>query len=97
MFYESADELMSTVNLKLLKSLPRCHPRRGSAFSYVSRIATNMLCSQVTRNKKLANRYPPLDELTVATTPDEGSGFHSRLALDDLTEADLRNQKLVSN
>jgi hypothetical protein len=84
MIYENEDELTSIVNTKLLKSLPQYCPIRGTAFAYVSRIALNMLASTVTRAKKLANRYPALDEVISQTVADPAANIDSQLAVDDL-------------
>ena len=84
--HEDEDELLSVVDRKLMRSLPEYCLDRGTAFAFVFRLTVNMLSTTVTRRRKLAARFPPLDELTIATTPDEGSGINSKLALDDLAE-----------
>jgi hypothetical protein len=56
MRHGEVDELMAVVNGKLLRSLPNCSPERGTAFAFVSRLTTNMLCTVVTQRKKLAAR-----------------------------------------
>ena len=59
---------MSIVNRKLLVSLPQFSRERGSAFSFVSRVTTNVLRTAVTHNRKLMGRYAPLEETLIATT-----------------------------
>jgi hypothetical protein len=54
--YQDEHELLSIVNRKLLVSLPQYDPHRGTAFTFVSRLTLNMLCTSVTLQKKLAGR-----------------------------------------
>ena len=77
--------MLAIVNRKLLISLPQFNRERGSAFSFVSRLATNMLCTRVTYRRKMASRYEPLDEVLAASTPDERANLGSAIHLADLT------------
>ncbi|PWT83898.1 MAG: hypothetical protein C5B58_05730 [Acidobacteria bacterium] len=93
MQFEDESELMSIVNRKLLVSLPQYNRARGTAFSFVSRVALNMLATTVTHRRKLAARYSPLDKTLMLTLPDEtGGGFDSAVRLDDL-RAQIRSIK----
>jgi hypothetical protein len=83
--YEPENELLAAVNEKLLWSLPRFDPERGRAFAFVSRTVLNTLCTRVTYQRKMASRFPPLDDTLVATVPDESAAFNSPIALSDLT------------
>jgi hypothetical protein len=51
--YADEGELMSTINRKLLVSLPQFDRARGTAFSFVSRLSLNMLATSVTHSRKL--------------------------------------------
>jgi Sigma-70 region 2 len=84
MRHEDIDELVSIVNGKLLRSLPRYSPERGTAFAFVSRLTVNMLCTTVTHRKKLAARYPPLERTLALNLPDNRREIDSTLAVDDL-------------
>ena len=43
--YLPEDELPSEVSVKLIKSIERFNPERGTAFTYVSRVVANVLCT----------------------------------------------------
>ena len=55
--YRSEDELISDINFKLLRSVSRFDPKRGSAFTFVSHVITNVLCTSVTNARKHAGRF----------------------------------------
>jgi hypothetical protein len=84
--YEDEDELVSIVNAKLLKSLRQYSATRGTAFSFVSRLTVNMLATTVTYKRKMAGRFPPLEDGLVAMVPDERVAFSSQVAVDDLVQ-----------
>jgi hypothetical protein len=84
MRHEELDELMAIVNGKLLRSLPRYRPERGSAFAFVSKLTVNMLATTVTHRKKMAARYPALDRTFALNLPDQERDFDSTVALDDM-------------
>lgn len=84
MAYEAEDELLSSVYRKLMVSVLQFDRTRGSAFSFVSKLTLNMLATNVTHRKKLANRYPALDRTLMLTVADETAGLDSDLALADL-------------
>ena len=84
--HEDEDELLAIVNRKLLISLPQFDRTRGSAFSFVSRLAVNMLCTTVTHRCKLASRYPALEESLALSLADERADLNSQLAVDDLVQ-----------
>ena len=83
--FEDEDELLSVVNRKLLVSVPQYDRARGSAFSFVSKLCLNQLCTVVTLKKKLARRYEALTETVIHTTPDSAN-FESQIAVDDLAQ-----------
>src|SRR6516225_4387084 len=60
--YYSEAELLSDVNFKLVRSVAKFNPARGSAFSFVSCLIENELRSSVSRARKQCARYVELDE-----------------------------------
>src|SRR5262249_55586532 len=45
--YCAEDELLSDVNFKLLRAVGRFDPAKGTAFTFVSQVITNALCTAV--------------------------------------------------
>ena len=63
--YCAEAELLSDINFKLLRSVARFDPRKGSAFTFVSKIIDSSLRTSVTATRKNWVRHPELsDELT---------------------------------
>jgi len=62
MRYCSEAELLSDINYKLLKAVDRFDPTKGSAFTFVSQVVTNVLCTSVTIARRSSNRFVELDE-----------------------------------
>ena len=75
-------ELLSDINFKLMKAIPRFNPGKGSAFTFVSHV-TNVFRTSVSRTRTAATRYVELDE-TVANNLTTNGETHSRDVLDDL-------------
>jgi hypothetical protein len=82
MIYEPENELMSTINYKLVRSISHYDPGKGTAFTFISKLASNMMCTSVSLHKKLSLRYEPLDEVLAANLPDERA--NSPVYVDDL-------------
>jgi hypothetical protein len=79
--YCAEAELISDINFKLLRAIPRFNPGKGSAFSFVSHVVTNVLRTSVSRTRTIASRFVELDEGIANNLLGE---THSRDALDDL-------------
>jgi hypothetical protein len=62
--YVPEDELLSDVHSKLLRSVSRFDPARGSAFTYLSCLIQNTLRSSVTNARKNASRFVELDAIS---------------------------------
>jgi hypothetical protein len=60
--YLSEDELLSDVNLKLLKAIHRFNLERGSGFCYLSHIVQSVLCTAATNARKKEQRQVELDK-----------------------------------
>ena len=84
--YCTEAELLSDINYKLLKAVRKFDPSRGTAFSFVSRVVTNVLATSVTNARKRADRYVELDETLASGLPANGesAATSGRDALDDL-------------
>lgn len=54
-------ELLSDVHCKLLRSIDKFDPSKGTAFSFVSQVVLNALCTSVTNARRYQNRYRELD------------------------------------
>lgn len=67
--YRSEDELPSDVNFRLLRAVDKFDPTKGSAFSFISSVVMNTLCTSVTRARAVASRYVELDETFAGTLP----------------------------
>jgi hypothetical protein len=79
--YRPEDELLSDINYKLLRSVSRFDPSRGSAFTFISALIQNTLCTSVTRTRLDASRRVELDDIT-ANKLVANSGNHAA----DITE-----------
>ena len=67
--YRNESELLSDCHFKLLRSIGRFDPAKGSAFSYVSRIIDSSLKTAVTNQRKNWARYSELDNEITNTIP----------------------------
>jgi hypothetical protein len=81
--YVPEDELLSEVNLKLLRAVGKFNPARGSAFTYLSCLIQNTLRSSVTNARKNASRFIELDA-TVANTLRTNGERESQDVIEDL-------------
>jgi hypothetical protein len=50
--YSTEGELLSDVNFKLLRAFDKFDPAKGTAFTFVSQVVTNVLCTSVTNPRK---------------------------------------------
>jgi hypothetical protein len=82
--YRPEDELLSDVNWKLLKSIGKFDPTKGSAFTFVSQLISNSLCTSVTTARRNARQYVELDKTTAGKLV-TSSDRHARDGVDDLT------------
>jgi sigma-70-like protein len=81
--YCSESELLSDVNLKLLRALDRFDPDKGSAFTFLSQVVTNTLRTSVTNARKRTKQHVEFDQ-AVATMLHTNGQSESRDAIDDL-------------
>jgi hypothetical protein len=90
--YRSEPELISDVHYKLIRSVGRFDPSRGSGFTFLSHLVFNVLRSNVTAARKSAGRLVELDEgITEKLTAD--SGKEAREALEDVGDRLRREVK----
>jgi len=54
--YRSEDELLSDINFKLMRSVSKFDPARGSGFTFISHVVRNVLCTSVTNARKQSER-----------------------------------------
>jgi hypothetical protein len=81
--YVSEDELLSDINCKLIKAVRRFDPSRGSAFTFISRVAQSVLWTSVTNARKNAERHVELDAAIIKTLHAPASS-ESQEGADDL-------------
>jgi hypothetical protein len=67
--YCTEGELLSDVNFKLLRAVEKFDPSKGSAFTFVSQVVTNALCTSVTNARKASAKYTGLDDDLINTLP----------------------------
>jgi hypothetical protein len=69
-----------------LRAVDKFDPAKGSAFSFVSRVVTNVLCTSVSNARRNSNRYVELDETLANGLPANGesAATSGRVALEDL-------------
>jgi hypothetical protein len=60
--YKPENELLSDVNYRLVKSVAKFDPTRGSAFTFISALIWNTLRSNVTAARKFISRHVELDQ-----------------------------------
>jgi hypothetical protein len=49
--YRSRDELLSGVNFKLMRAVAKFDPEKGSAFTFVSQVIANALCTSASQGR----------------------------------------------
>ena len=81
--YRREDELLSDVNLKLLKAIGKFNPAKGSAFSFLSHVIFTTLRTCVTTARKHSSQYVEFDEAAASKLITNGE-TQSRDAIDDL-------------
>jgi sigma-70-like protein len=79
--YRTEAELISDINFKLLRAVDKFDPARGTAFTFVSKVVKNTLCTSVTSARKSSKQYVKLHPSIVRQleTKDE-----DRSATDDI-------------
>jgi DNA-directed RNA polymerase specialized sigma24 family protein len=82
--YAAEDELLSDINFKLMRAVGKFDAAKGSAFTFVSRVASNALCTAVSRARATANRFVELDESVTNNLHTHGES-QSRDVIEDLT------------
>jgi hypothetical protein len=83
--YLSEPELISDANLKLLRTVDKFDPAKGSAFTFISRVIATSLCTSVSSVRKNAGRYSELDESVASGLPATSqSELDGRAVADDL-------------
>jgi hypothetical protein len=66
--YRPEDELMSDISYKLLRAADRFDASRGTAFKFVSSVIMNVLRTNVTSARKMAERRADIDEAAIEST-----------------------------
>ena len=79
--YRPEDELLSDINFKLLKAVDSFDPSKGSAFTFVSQVVTNVLCTSVSNTRKCHERYTKLSRAVVRDLP---ARAEDKAAADDI-------------
>jgi hypothetical protein len=81
--YRSEPELISDINFKLIKAVNKFDPSRGKAFSLISCLITNTLCTSVTSARKSYRQSVKLDQRIANKLVTNGE-TESQHAIDDL-------------
>jgi hypothetical protein len=88
----SEPELLSDINFKLLRTIAKFDPAKGTAFTFLSQVISTSLCTSVSNARKTASRYSELDEGIASTLPASTEGeLAERAAVDDLAHR-IRSQ-----
>jgi hypothetical protein len=80
--YRAEDELLSDVNFKLLRAVDKFDPTKGSAFTFVSSVVTNVLCTSVTGARRYSERHT---ELSTGVIGELVAKQEDRTTADDIT------------
>jgi hypothetical protein len=80
--YVAEDELLSDVNYKLIRAFDKFDPAKGSAFTFISRVVTNVLCMSVTNARNTSDQYTELSSSLLAALVAKPE---DRSAVDDIT------------
>jgi hypothetical protein len=88
--YSTEGELLSDVNFKLLRAVDKFDPAKGSAFTFVSQVVMNVLCTSVTNARKASAKYTGLDDDLINTLPAKSE---DRTAADDIAHRIKANAK----
>jgi hypothetical protein len=81
--YVPMDELLSDVHSKLLRAVDMFDPSKGSAFTFVSQVISNTLCTAVTSRRKDLARHHRLNSVGLDKLVTNGE-VESQHAIDDL-------------
>jgi DNA-directed RNA polymerase specialized sigma subunit len=81
--YRPKDELLSDVNFKLLKAVETFDPEKGSAFTFVSKVISNVLFTAVTSRRKDLARHRRLTKIDLDSLTTNGE-VESQHAIDDI-------------
>jgi hypothetical protein len=57
------------VNFKLIRAINKFDPAKGSAFTFVSQVVMNVLCTSVTNARRASAKYTGLDDDLINTLP----------------------------
>jgi hypothetical protein len=79
--YRTEPELLSDINFKLLRSVAKYDPQKGSAFTYISKIIDSSLRTAVTNQRRYWSRNVELDDEIVNTV---SASDEDRSSADDL-------------
>jgi hypothetical protein len=67
--YSTEGELLSDVNFKLMRAVDKFDPAKGTAFTFVSQVVMNVLCTSVTNARRASAKYTGLDDDLINTLP----------------------------
>jgi hypothetical protein len=81
--HAAEDELLSDIHFKLLRAVEKFNPAKGTAFTFVSQVVMNTLCTSVTNARRSSNRFVEFDE-SIANNLRTNGETESRDAIDDL-------------
>jgi hypothetical protein len=81
--YRPEAELLSDINFKLLRAVDKFDPAKGTAFTFVSCLIQNSLCTSVSNARRSANTYKPLNKAVLSVLADTSN--EDRLVADDLS------------
>lgn len=79
--YKPIDELMSDVNCKVIKAVDKFNPQKGSAFTFLSHVISNVLFTSVSNARKDLARY---HELTRGVLSELADKSYDRSAVEDI-------------
>jgi len=63
--YSTEGELLSDVNFKLIRAVDKFDPSKGTAFTFMSQVVMNSLCTSVTAARKRSKQYVTLKRSVV--------------------------------
>jgi len=82
--YRSHDELLSDVNFKLTRAVDKFDPSKGSAFTFVSQVIANTLCTSVTAARRDLARHRRLTKVDLNKLITNGE-VESQHVVDDMS------------
>jgi hypothetical protein len=65
--YSTESELLSDVNFKLIRAVDKFDPAKGTAFTFLSQVVTNVLCTSVTNARRASAKHTGLDDDLINT------------------------------